>query len=405
MEKPKILILDNDPDFLDLMRDVSSNLDCHVYSAESYAKGLHLVNNEGPFAVVISDSNVRGMEELEFLETVKGVSPQTYRIICSEDNVSGLVQNGIAHDYLSKPLSVDAFVEKVNMGLEVNKTENRKKILFASREQVARLEAFLEESHRLVLQNTNLIQNNIIRQTSLYQQIDRWKRAFKFGELFENPGEYFRKINAKAGSAQSLFGQTIAGLQKSDGLGEEYANTLDNSNAILAEMENLARKAYPNARLKSLLFLYPKTYHMLQIDRQIFSCAPGEMKVNVADFLGSLADKVNDDLIKPFDNYRISIPGSFFVKKSSAPALGILFMSLFSNFKLNSGASSRFYLDFSHIQSFGCLTCLDSSRQADNPFTQLDDLFCETIVEKFLQGRVEHRDSIQQSILFPTVDV
>ena len=73
-EKTKILLVDNEPMILDgLKARLRRNYD--VLIAEGGDKGLSLLGDAGPFAVVVSDMRMPGMNGAEFLSKVKIQSP------------------------------------------------------------------------------------------------------------------------------------------------------------------------------------------------------------------------------------------------------------------------------------------------------------------------------------------
>ena len=76
----KVLIVDDEPAVLTaFMIRLSSRFD--IQTATSAELGLELVEKEGPFAVVLSDLRMPGMNGIEFLKCVQERTPDTVRML------------------------------------------------------------------------------------------------------------------------------------------------------------------------------------------------------------------------------------------------------------------------------------------------------------------------------------
>lgn len=109
-ERPRILCVDDEARVLaSLSRVLRAWFD--VSTAESAAKGLEAIRDEEPFAVVISDMRMPGVDGATFLAAVKQLTPDTVRILLTghadlEASVRAINRGGIFR-YLQKPCPPD----------------------------------------------------------------------------------------------------------------------------------------------------------------------------------------------------------------------------------------------------------------------------------------------------------
>jgi len=105
-KKPKMLVVDDEPDNLDLLyRTFRRNF--NVFKAESGVKALEILAEEGEVAVIISDQRMPEMKGTEFLSKTVPQFPNTVRIILTgftdiEDLVDA-INSGQVYKYITKP--------------------------------------------------------------------------------------------------------------------------------------------------------------------------------------------------------------------------------------------------------------------------------------------------------------
>ncbi|MEL7035451.1 MAG: response regulator [Cyanobacteria bacterium J06592_8] len=105
-KKPKMLVVDDEPDNLDLLyRTFRRNF--NVFKAESGVRALEVLETEGEVAVIISDQRMPEMKGTEFLSKTVGSFPNTVRIILTgftdiEDLVEA-INSGQVYKYITKP--------------------------------------------------------------------------------------------------------------------------------------------------------------------------------------------------------------------------------------------------------------------------------------------------------------
>lgn len=105
-KKPKMLVVDDEPDNLDLLYRTFRRDFC-VLRAESGVEALKLLAAEGEVAVIISDQRMPEMKGTEFLSKTVPQFPDTVRIILTgftdvEDLVEA-INSGQVYKYITKP--------------------------------------------------------------------------------------------------------------------------------------------------------------------------------------------------------------------------------------------------------------------------------------------------------------
>jgi CheY-like chemotaxis protein len=105
-KKPKMLVVDDEPDNLDLLYRTFRR-DFNVLRAESGVMALEVLAAEGEVAVIISDQRMPEMKGTEFLSKTVPQFPDTMRIILTgftdvEDLVDA-INSGQVYKYITKP--------------------------------------------------------------------------------------------------------------------------------------------------------------------------------------------------------------------------------------------------------------------------------------------------------------
>lgn len=105
-KKPKMLVVDDEPDNLDLLYRTFRR-DFSVLKADSGVRALELLAEEGEVAVIISDQRMPEMKGTEFLSKTLPQFPNTVRIILTgftdiEDLVDA-INSGQVYKYITKP--------------------------------------------------------------------------------------------------------------------------------------------------------------------------------------------------------------------------------------------------------------------------------------------------------------
>ena len=121
MTKRAILIVDDEPDMLQLLRrSLGPDLDCTVETASSAEMALQLLDNNF-FDLVLADIKMPGMDGLALLEVIKrefpGLTVVMMTAFGSIDTAVVAMKNG-AYDFITKPFDLDALVIRLEKALE-----------------------------------------------------------------------------------------------------------------------------------------------------------------------------------------------------------------------------------------------------------------------------------------------
>jgi len=120
MAECRVMVVDDEPDFLETIVKLLSKRNLKVVGAESGEKALELLENE-PFDVVVLDIRMPGMDGIETLREIKKRKPSTEVIMLTghgsiESGLQGL-QLG-AYDYVMKPAELDDLIERIRKAFE-----------------------------------------------------------------------------------------------------------------------------------------------------------------------------------------------------------------------------------------------------------------------------------------------
>ena len=118
---PRILCVDDEPNLLaGLERTLFGEFD--VTTAPGGAQGLAIVEEEPPFAVIVSDMRMPGMDGAEFLARVRERSPNSTRILLTgqadTDSAIAAINHGAIFRYLCKPCPSDVLIPTLHEAVE-----------------------------------------------------------------------------------------------------------------------------------------------------------------------------------------------------------------------------------------------------------------------------------------------
>jgi response regulator RpfG family c-di-GMP phosphodiesterase len=120
MDKPRVLFVDDDPEMLASYRRIFRKK-FDVQTSDSPADGLAALDGGGRFAVIVSDLRMPGMDGVMFLESARGKSPDTVRIMLTgyADVAAAVsaVNASKVFSFLTKPCPEEALEEAVLAGL------------------------------------------------------------------------------------------------------------------------------------------------------------------------------------------------------------------------------------------------------------------------------------------------
>jgi DNA-binding NtrC family response regulator len=120
MEPFRVLVVDDEEDFLETIVNRLRRRSVDVTGADSGKKALDLLE-QGEFDVVVLDVMMPGMDGLEALAAIKNNRPFVEVIMLTGH---GSVESGIqgmrlgAFDYIMKPADIDDLLEKIRQAYE-----------------------------------------------------------------------------------------------------------------------------------------------------------------------------------------------------------------------------------------------------------------------------------------------
>ena len=109
----RVLIVDNDPDILLVLRDRLESFEFRVMAVSNARDAVEEVKRGG-YAVVIMDVKMPVMDGIEALRLIRQIQPRTPVIMMtsSEESAMGLLAQG-ANAYLLKPIEPERLKETV----------------------------------------------------------------------------------------------------------------------------------------------------------------------------------------------------------------------------------------------------------------------------------------------------
>ena len=114
-----ILIVDDDPDMRDMLRDILTDQSYRVETAQDGQEALKTLDTE-PFFIVLTDLRMKGMDGLQLLHQVAKTHPECNLIMMTafgtvETAVEAMRQG--AFDYLTKPIKTDELLVTVDKAM------------------------------------------------------------------------------------------------------------------------------------------------------------------------------------------------------------------------------------------------------------------------------------------------
>jgi CheY-like chemotaxis protein len=112
--KPRILCVDDEPNVLESFRRLLRR-DYDLNTAASAADGLRLIEQNGPYAVIVSDFRMPGMNGVDFLSRACILAPDSVRVMLTghaeENTAAKAINDGRIFRFLYKPIGSEEFVK------------------------------------------------------------------------------------------------------------------------------------------------------------------------------------------------------------------------------------------------------------------------------------------------------
>jgi FixJ family two-component response regulator len=205
--KDKILLVDDDAMVLSgLKRQLRSQF--RIETALSGKEALKIIDEKGPFAVVVSDYFMPGMNGIDFLCKVKTVDPDTVRMMLtgSADMSTAIqaVNEGSIFQFHPKPCPADTLGQAIKSGIEkYRKTTD-------SHTRMAKIKTSLEDASR--------IQQTLMPKSDPH--VDGYDIAGKSISCDETGGDYYDFVNPDE------WGQEKIGIVVADVIGHGISAAL-----------------------------------------------------------------------------------------------------------------------------------------------------------------------------------
>ena len=117
MSDCKVLLVDDEVDFVDVLAERLEARDLHVFKANSGAAALALAQ-ERTFDAIVLDMAMPGMNGIETLERLLGINPDLQVILLTGratlEQAAAAIRTG-ALDLLEKPAEIDTLVAKIEL--------------------------------------------------------------------------------------------------------------------------------------------------------------------------------------------------------------------------------------------------------------------------------------------------
>jgi response regulator RpfG family c-di-GMP phosphodiesterase len=132
--KPRILCVDDEPRVLEGMTPhLRRRFD--VSTAPNGDEGLEVVRTRGPFAVVMSDMRMPGMNGAQLLAAVRSHAPDTVRLLLTGqsdlESAVAAVNEGQIFRFLTKPCPMDRLLEALTAAVEQHRLICAERVLLA----------------------------------------------------------------------------------------------------------------------------------------------------------------------------------------------------------------------------------------------------------------------------------
>jgi CheY-like chemotaxis protein len=113
--KPRILLVDDNEEFLDSTKDVLEDEGFEVMTASSGEEAVRKVQSQS-FDVVLMDIKMPGLNGVESLVEIRKLSPDIKVIMCTAYIVNGLIRQALeegAYAVLNKPFEMDVLLRTI----------------------------------------------------------------------------------------------------------------------------------------------------------------------------------------------------------------------------------------------------------------------------------------------------
>lgn len=132
-ERSRVLFVDDDPRLLSAVSRILYSSPYEVRTAPDGWTALEMVEKEGPFAVLVSDLRMPGMDGVELLQQVSELAPDTVRMLLTGqadlDSAIGAINDGRIFRFITKPCPAMALQANVRGAVEQYRLVTAERVL------------------------------------------------------------------------------------------------------------------------------------------------------------------------------------------------------------------------------------------------------------------------------------
>lgn len=126
MEKTEILVVDDDKEIREMLKELFEAEGCRVATASTAMEGIKMIETDlHRFNVVVSDIMMPGMNGVEFLKQIKKITKYVEVILMTGYSTMELAIDCLeegAFSYLEKPLDqIETILERVKMAVQYHR--------------------------------------------------------------------------------------------------------------------------------------------------------------------------------------------------------------------------------------------------------------------------------------------
>jgi response regulator RpfG family c-di-GMP phosphodiesterase len=131
-EPARVLVVDDEPNLLSgLSRSLGDRFD--ITTANCGAAALEAIKTQGPFAVVVCDMRMPGMDGIEVLHRIAELAPNTVRIMLTgnadQKTAVEAINRGSIFRFFNKPIPMTALGDGIDAGIEQHRLMTAEKEL------------------------------------------------------------------------------------------------------------------------------------------------------------------------------------------------------------------------------------------------------------------------------------
>lgn len=112
----RVLLIDDEPDMLEVLQVFLETQGYDVATAESGARALERMRREGPFDVAITDLRMPGMSGVDTISALKALDPRLQVIVATgyatDETLRRCTDVG-AFDHVRKPVELDDILRRI----------------------------------------------------------------------------------------------------------------------------------------------------------------------------------------------------------------------------------------------------------------------------------------------------